>query len=196
MTDHHLLANYLQKNGGRAWLKKEKGSELYIEPLNISPILLLCGANPITAACAALAKKCGFTVDVVDDREEVLTKELFPMARNCLVLPGFDDLIERLGIAEQHFVVIMTQSHAQDLTVLAQVLTSRASYLGLYGNSAKRHDLFNHLRKAGVPAAELACVHCPVGLALGAESPEQIAVSIVAELMAVRAGTLMQLGKI
>ena len=192
-SDLRLLARLLPRNGGKPYLTQEGGSELYFEPLIIPPVLLLCGAGHVACACASLAQQCGFTVDVVDDREGFASYERFPLARACLTLPDFDDLIERLHVAQQHFVVIMTHSHALDLKVLSQILASSACYIGLLGSSTKRRELYAKLRANGVPSTELAAVHCPVGLQIGAETPEQIAVSIVAELLAARTGTLKQL---
>ena len=96
-------------------------------------------------------------------------------------------------MGRRHYVVILTHSHAHDLAALAQALHSHAFYIGMLGGKAKRNALFAALREQGVPDAELACIRCPVGLPIGAESPRELAVSIVAELLAARAGVLQRL---
>ena len=115
------------------------------------------------------------------------------MARHVQHLPELSDLVKALKISQAHYVVIMTHSHELDLMALAQILTSHAAYIGMLGGSAKRQLIFQALRQEGIPQTELACVHTPVGLNIGAETPAEIAVAIVAEILAQRTGTLAQL---
>lgn len=166
---------------------------LYVEPLRPRPVLLLCGGGHVALETAVLAQALGFTVDVADCREEFVTAERFPMARNRFVVPDFEHLVEQCGVGRRHYVVIATHSHAFDLTALGQALSSHAYYIGMLGGRGKRNALFAALREQGVPDAELACVRCPIGLPIGAESPREIAVAIVAELLAARAGVLQRL---
>ena len=142
---------------------------------------------------ARLAHACDFVVDVVDDRDEFSNAARFPMARRCLVLPGYENLVQNCGIGRRHFVAIVTRGHSFDREVLAQALASHAQYVGMIGSKTKREQVYAALRKQGVPGTELAAVCCPIGLSIEAETPQQIAVSIVAELLAARAGTLMRL---
>ena len=103
------------------------------------------------------------------------------------------DLVEACGIGRRHYVAIVTRGHSFDREALAQALTSHASYIGMIGSKAKREQVYAFLRAQGVPDTELAAVRCPIGLPIGAETPRQIAVSVVAELLAARAGTLQRL---
>lgn len=168
-------------------------SPLYVEPLRPRPVLLLCGGGHVALETAALAHNLGFVVDVADCREDYVSDARFPQARNRFFVPDFEHLVERCGVGRRHYVVILTHSHAHDLAALAQALHSHAFYIGMLGGKAKRNALFAALREQGVPDAELACIRCPVGLPIGAESPRELAVSIVAELLAARAGVLQRL---
>ena len=132
-------------------------------------------------------------VDVVDDREEFANRGRFPMARHCHVLPGFSGLEAACGLEPRHYVAIMTRGHAFDREVLEQALRVHPRYLGMIGSRSKREHVYRLLRAEGVPAGELARVCCPIGLGIYAETPQQIAVSVVAELLAALAGTLPQL---
>ena len=156
-------------------------------------MLLLCGGGHVSLEVARLAHSCGFVVDVVDDREEFSNAGRFPMARHCRVLPGYENLVQTCDIGRRHFVAIITRGHSFDREALAQALTSHAQYVGMIGSRTKREQVYAALRKQGVPDAELAAVCCPIGLSIEAETPQQIAVAIVAELLAARAGTLVRL---
>lgn len=187
------VLSLLEQAKGRPGIVEAKGRTVYVEPLDAPPVLLLCGGGHVSLEVARLAHVCGFVVDVVDDRPEFANRERFPMARHCHVLPGFVGLVEACGVGNRHFVVIMTRGHSFDREVLEQVLVSRARYVGMIGSKTKREHVYRALRNAGVPEAELAAVCCPIGLGIKAETPQQIAVSVVAELLAAQSGTLVPL---
>ncbi len=183
----------LEELKNKAGLLRLGERAVYVEPLDAPPVLLLCGGGHVSLEVAGLAQACGFVVDVVDDRPEFSDPARFPMARRCLTLPGFENLVEACGIGRRHYVAIVTRGHSFDREALAQALTSHASYIGMIGSKAKREQVYAFLRAQGVPDTELAAVRCPIGLPIGAETPRQIAVSVVAELLAARAGTLQRL---
>lgn len=183
----------LDKRKGKAGLVDTTVARVYMEPLDTPPVLLLCGGGHVSLEVATLAHACGFVVDVVDDRAEFASAERFPMARHCFVLQAFANLVRACGIGRRHYVAIMTRGHSFDREVLVQALESHAFYIGMIGSRSKKESVYAVLRKEGVPDAELACVRCPIGLPIGADSPQQIAVSVVAELLAARAGTLQRL---
>ncbi|HJA78501.1 XdhC/CoxI family protein [uncultured Desulfovibrio sp.] len=185
--------NLLEKNRGKAGLVDATVARIYMEPLDTPPVLLLCGGGHVSLEVATLAHACGFVVDVVDDRAEFASPDRFPMARHCFVLKAFADLVRACGIGRRHYVAIMTRGHSFDREVLVQALESHAFYIGMIGSRSKRESVYAALRAEGMPDAELACVRCPIGLPVGADSPQQIAVSVVAELLAARAGTLQRL---
>ncbi|MDO5483622.1 MAG: XdhC family protein [Desulfovibrionaceae bacterium] len=167
------------------------------KPLPDGPVLLLCGSGPEAQATAELAWQCGFTVDVVDEAGDTLggpaLESAFPRARQCLRIPGFDDLVEACGIGQKHLVAIMTEDRDTSCHLLSQALESHAAYIGMLGGRRKRAYVYEILRERGVPRAELAVIRCPIGLSVGAAGPQQMAVAIVAELLAARAGTLQRL---
>lgn len=183
----------LDTRKGRPGLVDVDGHIFYVEPLDAPPVLLLCGGGHVSLEVARLAHSCGFVVDVVDDREEFSNAGRFPMARHCRVLPGYENLVQACDVGRRHFVAIITRGHSFDREALAQALASHAQYVGMIGSRTKREQVYAALRKQGVPDAELAAVCCPIGLSIEAETPQQIAVSIVAELLAARAGTLVRL---
>lgn len=163
---------------------------IYLEPLDAPPVLLLVGGGHVSLAVAQLAHACDFVVDVVDDREEFANSQRFPMARRCTVLPRFENLAQACAIGPRHYVAIMTRGHAFDRETLAQALPARPRYLGMIGSRTKRDRIYGFLREEGVDDAALQGVRCPIGLGIEAETPQQIAVSVVAELLAERKGTL------
>ena len=183
----------LDARKGKPGLVEHEGHVFYVEPLAAPPVLLLCGGGHVSLEVARLAHACDFVVDVVDDRDEFSNAVRFPMARHCMVLPGYENLVQACGIGRRHYVAIVTRGHSFDREVLAQALTSHAQYVGMIGSKTKREKVYAALRTQGVPATELAAVCCPIGLSIEAETPQQIAVSIVAELLAARAGTLVRL---
>ncbi|MBO4301066.1 MAG: XdhC family protein [Desulfovibrio sp.] len=190
-TDFETAKSLLHQGNGCPGLVITKNGDIYVEPLDAPPVLLLCGGGHVSLEVARLAHACGFVVDVADDREEFANAERFPMARRCLALPGFTRLVESCAVGPRHFVAIMTRGHAFDREVLEQVLTSRARYVGMIGSRSKRERVFSALLSAGVTEAKLASVHCPIGLDIKAETPQQIAVSVVAELLTVKGNVVL-----
>ncbi|MBQ7608120.1 MAG: XdhC family protein [Desulfovibrionaceae bacterium] len=187
--DATLHAELLRKCGGASGCIVLDGTPFYCEPKSVLPRLVLFGAGHVAQATAALALECGFSVEVIDEREALLTEERFPQAKLCLASQNFGNLTEICTIGQHAYVLIMTHSHELDELILRFVLPSPARYIGMLGGREKRAAIFAHLKAQGIPEAELACVSSPVGLPIGAETPYEIAVSIVAELIAERAGT-------
>lgn len=161
-----------------------------IDPLSKSGTVALFGGGHVSRAVAELASGVGFDIVVADDREEFSNPERFPMARKTLAIPAFEGCCEALGLNEDSFAVIMTRGHSFDREVLAQVLETPARYVGMIGSIRKRDATYEQLLKRGFTADDLSRVHCPIGIKIGAETPEEIAVSILAELIAARAGRL------
>jgi xanthine dehydrogenase accessory factor len=129
----------------------------------------------------------GFKVVVIDDRPEFADPEKFPKAEDVHYY-SFDSVMERLPVDGSSYVVIMTRGHSHDKTVLAQALKSPAGYIGMIGSRRKISIIFGKLLEQGFTQEQLDRVHSPIGIDIGAETPEEIAVSIIAELIKVRAG--------
>lgn len=163
------------------------GRSYALEPFAAASPLFIFGAGHVSRPTAQVAAPCGFQVLVLDDRPEFANAERFPTARP-VVLASFADCFAGLDCGEQAFVVIVTRGHVHDADVLAQALRTKAGYIGMIGSRRKRDAVYDRLRGQGFTDADLARVRCPVGLDIGAETPEEIAVSIVAQLIAHRAG--------
>jgi xanthine dehydrogenase accessory factor len=160
--------------------------DVFVEPLVPPPRLWLLGAGHVAKATAALALTVGFEVQVVDEREELNTPERFPGCRPWLDDPS--DVLSRARLDERDWVVIVTHDHQLDERALATASGTGAHYVGLVGSRRKVLRLVERVavkRHGDVPIDRL---FAPIGLDIGAVTPEEIAVSIVAELVALRHG--------
>ncbi len=162
------------------------GRRVLVESVDVAPAAVICGAGHVGRALAPVALGAGFDVTVIDDREEFADPRRFPGAG--VVLAPFDGALERLGVGESSYVVIVTRGHVHDIEVLIQALRTPARYVGLMASRAKRARIVSALRDAGFGDDDIARVHSPIGLAIGAETPAELAISIVAEMIQVRAG--------
>jgi xanthine dehydrogenase accessory factor len=160
---------------------------VYIEPIEPSPELYVIGAGHVGFHLANLAHEVGFRVHVVDDREKFANAERFPNAAEVVTeeIPAW---IERTPLPAHAYVVIVTRGHTNDLDALRALVPRDLRYLGLIGSRAKVAKIHDALTEEGVPAAALKQVHAPIGLDIGAVTPQEIAVSILAELIAVKHG--------
>lgn len=166
----------------------ERGSVRYfLEPLAPPITVYIFGGGHIGVRLAPLCHLLGFRTVVVDDRADFASRERFPLASELIVAPSFDCALEDLPIGEDGYVVIVTRGHGGDEAILRQALRRRPGYIGMIGSLRKRALVFEQLAREGFTSADLARVVCPVGLPIGAETPEEIAVSIAAQLVATRA---------
>lgn len=175
------------KPGRLPLLAREGRSLRLLEPFVPAHALHLVGAGHVSFFTARLAVWAGFQVTVLDDRAEFANRERFPEAHAIRVIPDFEDCFAE-GLGPCDFAVIVTRGHLHDKTVLARALKTRAGYIGMIGSKKKRASTYAALKKEGFAQSDLDRVYCPIGLAIGAETPEEIAVSIVGELIKVRAG--------
>lgn len=160
---------------------------VFIEPLDPPPSLYLVGGGHVSQHVARLAHAVGFGVHVLDDREKFANTDRFPSAARVIV----DDIEGWLSTADlppTAFVVVVTRGHTHDLAALRALSGRPFRYVGMIGSRAKVVKLTDALREAGSPAEWIRQLHAPIGLRIGAITPEEIAVSIVAELIAVRRG--------
>ncbi len=161
---------------------------LLVEPTIVPKTLLIFGAGHVSMPTARLAGEVGFQVVVVDDRKAFANRDRFPGADRILVPEDFGAALSGLSVDADTFAAIVTRGHRYDREVLAQVLSTGAGYIGMIGSRKKRDAIYAALKKEGFSEEDLSRVHCPIGLSIGAETPAEIAVSIVAELIACRAG--------
>ena len=161
--------------------------DVYIEPIEPSPELYVIGAGHVGFYLARVAHEVGFRVHVVDDREKFANRERFPDAVEVVV----DDIpawIARAQLPPHAYAVIVTRGHTNDLEALRALAPLELRYLGLIGSRAKVARIYDALVADQMPPDTLKHVHAPVGLDIGAVTPQEIAVSILAELIAVKHG--------
>jgi xanthine dehydrogenase accessory factor len=182
---HHLNAKFGQLR--QPVITTLGQQHVYIEPVACRAKLILFGAGHVAQAVARLAHTVDFRVVVIDDRAEFANRQRFGEAEEIVVPSCFADGVEALAIDRNCYVVIVTRGHLHDRSVLAQVLKTDAGYIGMIGSRRKRDAIYASLSQDGYQSFDLKRVHSPIGLDIAAETPEEIAVSIVAELVAVRA---------
>jgi xanthine dehydrogenase accessory factor len=178
-----------QKESRMLIFKDDEGRDigLFVEPVTANPILYVFGGGHISMQIVPLASLVEFKVIVIDDRPEFADRERFPDAAEVHHHP-FEGVLEKFRIDEASYLVIMTRGHIHDKTVLSQALKTRARYIGMIGSRRKKDIVYHSLLEEGLTQEDLDRVHFPIGMAIGAETPAEIAVSIVAELIRVRAG--------
>jgi xanthine dehydrogenase accessory factor len=159
--------------------------EVFLELVEAAPRLWLIGAGHVAKPTAALARSVGFDVTVVDDREEYNSEERFPGCRLEVLDPA--SLLRRMSLGETDWVLIVSHDHALDEKVLALVMKQSPRYVGLVASRRKTFRLVQRVAAKGGPV-DLDRLYAPVGLDLGAVTPEELAVSIVGELIALRRG--------
>ncbi len=158
-----------------------------VEPLDSGKTVYIYGAGHVSRSLAEFTQAVGFHTVVLDDRADYANRERFPLADEVVVLDGFNDAVNRDAFDPDCFIVIITRGHLHDRTVLAQALKTKAGYIGMIGSRRKCAMIFEDLRKEGFGDADIARVHAPIGLAIEAETPEEIGISIVAEMIQARA---------
>lgn len=164
-----------------------EGARLFIEPLSSEGTVYIFGAGHVGQKLAQLTGFVGFRTVVLDDREEFANRELLGSADEIVLLKSFEEAMKELRIDGESYLVIVTRGHAHDKTVLEQALRTKAGYIGMIGSRKKRDATYEVLAQEGFGNEDFARVHSPIGLKIDAETPEEIAVSIVAELIQARA---------
>ncbi len=177
----------IRSSTSSATLIEYEGREYLVSYFALGGNLFLIGAGHVAACTAEAAARVGFRVIVMDDRSEFANRERFPLAEEVKVLPSFADCFGEYAIDNDCYLVIVTRGHMHDLEVLEQALQTRAGYIGMIGSRKKRNALYARLMDKGVKEAQLEQVHCPIGMTIEADTPEEIAVSIVGELIYQRA---------
>ena len=155
---------------------------VYVEPHGSAPRLVMFGAGHVGRAVAALAKRCGFRVAMVDERPECTGREELPFA-DKIICCAVTEAFARLSLDNGSYVVIATPGHVHDFAAVRGALATRAGFIGLLGSRRKRQALMSTLTKEGFTQEQLDRVVTPVGLEIGAETPEEIAVSIMGQLV-------------
>ncbi|CAN5600002.1 hypothetical protein BH10PLA1_BH10PLA1_18940 [soil metagenome] len=159
----------------------------YVEELGPPPVLVVAGAGHVGQALGATAAAMGFSVDVIDDRADCANRDRFPAARQ-LIVGDIEQRLRDYPADENTYFVIVTRGHKHDGRALEAVVNGPANYIGLIGSKSKVKQIFDDLHQRGVAIEKLQRVHAPIGLNIAAVTVPEIAISIAAELVAVRRG--------
>ncbi|MBM4340865.1 MAG: XdhC family protein [Deltaproteobacteria bacterium] len=166
-----------------------KNFEILLEPIVSEPTVYIFGAGHISEQLVPLVKRVHFKTIVIDDREMFANQKRFPEADEVIVTE-FENAFDRISIDHSSYIVIVTRGHIYDKFVLEKAVKTGAHYIGMIGSRKKIQTLYKNLAKEGIPEGLLKRVHAPIGLDIGSETPEEIAVSIVAQLIKERRGKL------
>jgi len=177
----------LRSSTSAATLINHEGREYLISYFAVGGNLFLIGAGHVAACTAEAAARVGFRVTVMDDRIEFANRDRFPLADEIMVLSSFADCFNGFEMDGDSYLVIVTRGHMHDMEVLGQALQTSAGYIGMIGSRKKRNAIYARLLDKGFNEAQLEQVRCPIGMAIEADTPEEIAVSIVGELIYQRA---------
>jgi xanthine dehydrogenase accessory factor len=174
--------------GKNEYLYAPHESEIFVEGFTTPPTLVLVGAGHVAKATSRLAHMLGFRIYVIDDRPEFSNKERFPEAEQVLVA-DYGLGLDQVPINANTFIVVATRGHRYDDIALEAAIKTPASYIGLLGSKRKTILIYQRLAQSGIPPERLKDVHAPIGLNIGALTPEELAVSIVSEIVMHQHGT-------
>lgn len=161
---------------------EEEGIELFVQPLSSTPTLFILGAGNIALPLAKFGKILDFQVVVVDDRPDFANPNRFNMA-DKVICEDFVKAIRQTTITSEHYIVIVTRGHRHDLDCLQEVILSQAAYIGMVGSRRRVAGVKELLVEQGIPQEKVDSIYSPIGLDIGAETPEEIALSIIAEVV-------------
>jgi xanthine/CO dehydrogenase XdhC/CoxF family maturation factor len=156
-----------------------------LDAIRPKPSLVIYGAGHVGQALATIGALVGYEVTVVDDREEFLSRSRLPDHRIKLLRSGFSEAVRDISVTSNTAIVIVTRGHQYDEICLRGAVGSKASYIGMIGSRRRVISVFKRLERDGVAPSELERIHAPIGLAIGAVSPQEIAVAIMAEVISV-----------
>ncbi len=166
---------------------KQSGSEtIYIEPSFPRSRLVICGAGHVAGKLIPLVKTIGFRVTVIDIRDEAVVQERAAAADEFILAVSWKEGLDRVPESEDSYLIACAFNFKQDEEILYHLVRRRSSYVGMLASDYKRKTIYNRLTERGIPEESLAVIHSPIGLDLGAETPEEIALAVAAELLMVR----------
>lgn len=154
---------------------------------------VICGGGEVAQACARLALDCGFELKYAVTADSPADESIASLANEVVTFEEAGDLVGQCGIDANSYVCIFTASAQECVQLIYQCMHSDAVYIGAWADKSQRREIFAELKADGAPDAELAAICCPMGLGIGAETPAQDAVAIVAEMLAARSGVLKRL---
>jgi len=161
--------------------------DVFVEPVLPVPHAFIFGAGHISKSLSKVATLAGFATVVVDNRESFANRDRFPEA-DAVHAAEYEDVFPNLPINENSYVIVVTRGHRDDMRVLKLAMGTPARYIAMIGSKRKVINVVRELEKEGIPGADFERIHAPMGLDIGAVSPEEIAISVTAEMIAVRRG--------
>ena len=180
------IARKVYRHNETKRIKTEIG-EWILEPLNGTPSLIIFGGGHVSKYISRAAAMSGFHVTVVDDRPEYANVQRFPEAFKTMA-EDFHEALQHIEIKSSTYIVIVTRGHRSDEEILERVISSPAKYIGMIGSQRKVLTTYEHLAKKGISVQLMERVHAPIGIEIGATTAEEIGISVVAQLIAVRRG--------
>lgn len=159
--------------------------EVFVECITPQPAALVFGGGHISKSLAKVLDLAGFGVTVIDNREAFANRERFPEAREVLA-EEYEEVFQKLNVNSSTYIVIVTRGHRDDMRVLRWAIGTPARYVSMIGSKRKTIAVIRELEKEGLPADSFEKLHAPMGLEIGAISPEEIAISVAAEMIAAR----------
>lgn len=183
----HTILGGIDIHSDKTSLFETNKQQYVVAPIVPPDTVYLMGAGHVSKEIALLAKQVGFRTLVFDDREEFAHPARFPAADGVFVCRGFDSVFEEYSVTPGSYIIIVTRGHRFDKEVLAQALRTDAGYIGMIGSRRKRESVYQTLLNEGFSQSDLDQVHCPIGLSINAETPAEIGVSVVAQLIQHRA---------
>ena len=175
----------LTDSGEEAWMICGGRMDVFLEPILPAETLYLFGAGHLSQSTAVMAKMLGFRVVVIDPRPEFNNNDRFPGA-DSLVVEDYENAFSELNLDDNSYIVIYTPGHVSDERCLQFAVGTAARYVGMIGSKKKVKEIKERLRRKGVPEQQLDGIHAPIGLEINAQTPEEIAISILAEIIKVR----------
>lgn len=169
--------------------------DVYIEPILPKEKLIIFGAGHITRSLAPLVKLAGFQVSVVEDSPDLLQKDKFPETED-LILTDMEQFARNLPSDPGTYIVLLSRGYSRDKAILSELIQKDCKYIGMIGSLRKINTMKEDLQKEGIPEEAFSKLKAPIGLDIGAETPEEIAISIAAEIVAVKKGRFAQTKKV
>lgn len=158
----------------------------FVKEFKLASTAYIFGGGHVAYALEPVLRHVDFKTVIIEDREEYANPQRYPYAEKTIVVDDYDNAFDQIETDEDSYIIIVTRGHNGDLQVLREAVKRESAYLGMIGSKRKNKNLFDKLREEGVTEEALARVHAPIGLSIGAETPEEIAISIVAEIIQVR----------
>jgi xanthine dehydrogenase accessory factor len=180
-------ARRLMAMGKNDYITAESGAEYFIEAYTTPPTLVVAGGGHVSKALSNIATTLGFRIFIIDDREEFSNADRFPEAEQTVV-SDYGSAFEKLPIGTNSFIVIATRGHRYDASAMAAAMRTPASYVGLLGSKRKTILIYEELFAEGFTMEEVQSVRSPIGLNISARTPEEIALSIMSEIVGFRLG--------